>query len=473
MAMKMARAASRKKTLPFAFSAKHVEYIRRCAANQINVAEGAVRAGKTVDNVFAFAHELKTTPDKIHLATGSTAANAKLNIGDANGFGLEHIFRGQSRWGKYKGNDCLTIKGPDTGYRTRIVIFAGGALASSFKKIRGNSYGMWIATEINLHHDNTIKEAFNRQLAAKRRKIFWDLNPDHPHAPIYTDYIDKYSTQQQEGKLLGGYNYEHFTIWDNATVSEQRRREIISQYDPHSIWYRRDIEGKRCAAEGVIYGTFVRETLAKSNAFKISREELQERLKLPERDPRNIGFIKINVGVDFGGNGSGHALVATGLSEGYNTLFALASEWHKAKDTDATALCELFVNFVRRILAVYGRIDDVFCDSAEQTLINTLRTALNEAGLGFIRIRNAWKTEINDRIFAFDMLTQQRRFFYVATECDSLTDAICSAVWNPKSAIKNERLDDGTSDIDTMDAFEYCFERDSARLIAVTGRKGG
>lgn len=139
MAMKMARAASRKKTLPFAFSTKHVEYIRRCAANQINVAEGAVRAGKTVDNVFAFAHELKTTPDKIHLATGSTAANAKLNIGDANGFGLEHIFRGQSRWGKYKGNDCLTIKGPDTGYRTRIVIFAGGALASSFKKIRGET----------------------------------------------------------------------------------------------------------------------------------------------------------------------------------------------------------------------------------------------------------------------------------------------------------------------------------------------
>ena len=48
MAMKMAKAASRKKTLPFAFSAKHVEYIRRCEGNQINVAEGAVRAGKTL-----------------------------------------------------------------------------------------------------------------------------------------------------------------------------------------------------------------------------------------------------------------------------------------------------------------------------------------------------------------------------------------------------------------------------------------
>lgn len=43
----------------------------------INVAEGAVRAGKTVDNVLAFCHELKTTKDKIHLASASTLGNAK------------------------------------------------------------------------------------------------------------------------------------------------------------------------------------------------------------------------------------------------------------------------------------------------------------------------------------------------------------------------------------------------------------
>ena len=115
----------KKKTIIFIFGGKHKEYIRNCEKCTINVAEGAVRAGKTVDNVYAFAHELKTTPDKIHLATGSTSANAKLNIGDANGFGLEYIFRGQCHWGKYKGNECLYIKGPDTGYKQKVVIFAG------------------------------------------------------------------------------------------------------------------------------------------------------------------------------------------------------------------------------------------------------------------------------------------------------------------------------------------------------------
>ena len=137
------------------------------------------------------------------------------------------------------------------------MIFAGGAKADSFKKIRGNSYGMWIATEINLHHENTIQEAFNRQLAAKNRKIFWDLNPSSPGEFIYTKYIDKFESQLGEK-----YNYQHFTIRDNATISPERLEEIEAQYDPKSLWYRRDILGERCAAEGLIYPMFTAKNIA-------------------------------------------------------------------------------------------------------------------------------------------------------------------------------------------------------------------
>ena len=76
----MASKTVKKKTIEFKFSEKHKEYIRKCHECSYNVAEGAVRAGKTVDNIFAFAHELKTAPDRFHLATGSTVGNAKLNI---------------------------------------------------------------------------------------------------------------------------------------------------------------------------------------------------------------------------------------------------------------------------------------------------------------------------------------------------------------------------------------------------------
>ena len=80
------------RTIKPAFGQKHKEYIKNALRCTVSVAEGAVRAGKTIDNIAAFAYLIdKGTPDRIHLATGSTAANAKLNIGDANGFGLDWI----------------------------------------------------------------------------------------------------------------------------------------------------------------------------------------------------------------------------------------------------------------------------------------------------------------------------------------------------------------------------------------------
>ena len=56
----------RQKTIPYNFGDKHKAYIRKSQDCMINVAEGAVRAGKTVDNVLAFCHELKTTKDILH-----------------------------------------------------------------------------------------------------------------------------------------------------------------------------------------------------------------------------------------------------------------------------------------------------------------------------------------------------------------------------------------------------------------------
>lgn len=449
-------AVRKKKTIPFNFGQKHMDYIYACQFNTYNILEGAVRSGKTIDNVYAFAHELKTCPDKIHLATGSTMANAKLNIGDANGFGLEYIFRGQCRWSKYKDNDCLRIKGPDTGYKEKIVIFAGGKSSDSFKKIRGNSYGMWIATEINLHHDNTIKEAFNRQLAAKRRKIFWDLNPEHPKAPIYTDYLDVYARKAEAGELLGGYNYQHFNIFENVNIPKQRLLEIISQYDPESIWYIRDIEGKRSIADGLIYVKLATSIAASDNKYLVSVKKVQEANKRGE-------LIEINVGVDFGGNGSGHAFVASAPTQGYEKLIALASEWHDAEKTDPEDLANLFMDFIRKIKKTYGYVTHVYCDSAEQVLIRGLKNALIKNGMGDIKVRDALKREITDRIFTLTTLTAKDRFYYTE-ECETLLSAISMAVWNPKN-LKLERLDDGTSDIDTLDAFEYSYERDYKKYI--------
>lgn len=454
----MAGKVVKKKTIEFHFSEKHREYIRRCRQCSYNVAEGAVRAGKTVDNIFAFAHELKTAPDRIHLATGSTVGNAKLNIGDCNGLGLEWIFRGQCHWGKYKDNEALFVKGPSTRWQQKIVIFAGGGKEDSYKKIRGNSYGMWIATEINLHHDKTIKEAFNRQLAAKRLKVFWDLNPDNPRAAIYSEYIDRYQKQQEAGKFPGGYNYMHCTIYDNINITPERLHEIESRYDINSIWYLRDIKGMRVVATGLIYRRFADAISTGSSTFEIQGK------------PTDL--MEINLGIDFGGSGSGHSFTATAITRGYHNVIALASEWIQCKDEsgnqieiDPQMLGDMFCNFVQRVLGKYGYVTTVYADSAEQTLIAGIRSSLRRNGLGWIRVENALKAPINDRINAVLILMAQGRFQYVEGECDSLVNALCTAVWDPKELTKNVRLDDGTSDIDSLDSFEYTLERRISQLI--------
>lgn len=118
------------------FGSKHKEYIRKGLDCKMSVAEGSVRAGKTIDNCIIACAYLETCEDIVHLASGSTIANAKLNIGYCNGFGLECLFKGRCRWGKFKDNEALFIK---TKTGEKVVIFAGGGKADSYKKILGKT----------------------------------------------------------------------------------------------------------------------------------------------------------------------------------------------------------------------------------------------------------------------------------------------------------------------------------------------
>ena len=213
----------------------------------------------------------------------------------------------------------------------------------------------------------------------------------------------------------------------------------MAQYDKNSIWYQRDILGKRMIAEGLIYRAF-------ADAVQSEAETGENRFKRKEK-PKNL--MEIIIGVDFGGNGSGHAFVATGITRGYQEIIPLASEWHDCskKDIDPEKLGQLFI------------------DSAEQTLINGLKSAARKNGLSWLRIDDALKEVITERIRLTNRMMAQMRFSYMPEMCDTLVSALCTAIWNPKEITVDERLDDGTSDIDTLDAFEYTIERYIKKFI--------
>lgn len=431
------------RTIPWGkFSDKHKNYIKTALNYKQSVAEGAVRSGKTIDHCIIFSMYLETCEDKIHLASGSSLPNAKLNIGDCNGFGLEHIFRGRCRWGKYKSNEALFVQ---TKTGEKIVIFTGGGKSDSYKSILGNSYGGWIATEINEHYDcedsrtSFIKVAMARQIASVHPFTLWDLNPSNPNADIYKNYIDKFMG-------LDWYRYEHFNIFDNATMSQERIEEIQNKYDMNSVWYKRDILGERMVAEGLVFPYFAND--CKPYLFKY--QHLKEKMK--EKGKR---FSHLIIGVDFGDNGSKYSWHLTGFTNDWDYMWALdEGDMAKSNSIDATKFCKAFVRFYKRCIECYGYVEWIFPDSASNTLINTLRAYFYAEGLDGSIIAPVKKNELTDRPITVDSLLVTGRL-KIEEHCKNLINALSELVWDEKKDIpKDENVNNINDD---WDSFCYTF----------------
>lgn len=431
------------RTIPWGkFSDKHKNYIKTALNYKQSVAEGAVRSGKTIDHCIIFSMYLETCEDKIHLASGSSLPNAKLNIGDCNGFGLEHIFRGRCRWGKYKSNEALFVQ---TKTGEKIVIFTGGGKSDSYKSILGNSYGGWIATEINEHYDcddsrtSFIKVAMARQIASVHPFTLWDLNPSNPNADIYKNYIDKFMG-------LDWYRYEHFNIFDNATMSQERIEEIQNKYDKNSVWYKRDILGERMVAEGLVFPYFANN--CKPYLFKY--QSLKEKMK--EEGKR---FSHLIIGVDFGDNGSKYSWHLTGFTNDWDYMWALdEGDMAKSNAIDATKFCKAFVRFYKRCVECYGYVEWIFPDSASNTLINTLRAYFYAEGLDGSIIAPVKKNELTDRPITVDSLLVTGRL-KIEEHCKNLINALSELVWDEKKDIpKDENVNNINDD---WDSFCYTF----------------
>ena len=431
------------RTIPWGkFSDKHKNYIKTAPNYKQSVAEGAVRSGKTIDHCIIFSMYLETCEDKIHLASGSSLPNAKLNIGDCNGFGLEHIFRGRCRWGKYKSNEALFVQ---TKTGEKIVIFTGGGKSDSYKSILGNSYGGWIATEINEHYDcedsrtSFIKVAMARQIASVHPFTLWDLNPSNPNADIYKNYIDKFMG-------LDWYRYEHFNIFDNATMSQERIEEIQNKYDKNSVWYKRDILGERMVAEGLVFPYFAND--CKPYLFKY--QSLKEKMK--EQGKR---FSHLIIGVDFGDNGSKYSWHLTGFTNDWDYMWALdEGDMEKSNAIDATKFCKAFVRFYKRCIECYGYVEWIFPDSASNTLINTLRAYFYAEGLDGSIIAPVKKNELTARPITVDSLLVTGRL-KIEEHCKNLINALSELVWDEKMDIpKDENVNNINDD---WDSFCYTF----------------
>lgn len=256
-------------------------------------------------------------------------------------------------------------------------------------------------------------------------------NPDNPHH-WFKRFLDS------DADIY----HQQYVIEDGA-LSAHVVEELKKEY-AGTVYYDRFIKGQWRPAEGVIYRLFA---------------DTPERYiidTIPE-----ITFAEI--GVDFGGNGSATAFNCTGYTKGFRNVVTL-EEYYQKGITSPSELEAAFVDFVRMCKSKY-RVSTVYCDSAEQTLIQGLKIAALKAKLP-VSVKNAKKGAINDRIRFYCLLMGSDRY-KISRRCEHTIEAFQTAVWDNKSMTKDVRLDDGTYNMDSLDAQEYSTERYMDTIITL------
>lgn len=398
------------------------------------VADGSIRSGKTLSMSLSYVLWAMQNFDSHNFGmAGKTIGSFRRNVL----FTLKLMLKSRGFSVKeYRADNYILVTNRKTKIYNYFYIF-GGKDERSQDLIQGITLAGMFFDEVALMPESFVNQAVGR-CSITGSKFWFNCNPDNPHHWFKTNWIDKAC----EKNIL----YLHFTMDDNLSLAKDIKIRYSNMFS--GVFFRRYILGLWVAAEGIIYKLFVDDP----KKYQISIDKTL-----------NENYQAINIGIDFGGNKSGHTFVATGILSDFKGIDALASERHLDKDIDYNKLESLFIEFVIKILTRYGNISCIYCDSAEQTLIRGLKKALEKNNLN-IKLRDALKCEINERIRATNRLITQNRFRYT-DDCESLELALSSALWNPKEKTKDVRLDDGTTDIDTLDGFEYSFERSINKLI--------
>lgn len=390
------------------------------------IADGAIRSGKTVSMSLSFVFWAMHCFNGCNFAMcGKTIGSFRRNVL----FWLKLMLKSRGFRVEEKRTDNLIIVSRNS-VENYFYIF-GGKDERSQDLIQGITLAGLFCDEVALMPESFVNQAVAR-CSVSGSKFWFNCNPDNPSHWFKANWIDK----KQEKRLI----YLHFTMDDNLSLDEDIKERYKNSFV--GVFFKRYILGLWVAAEGVIY-----------NLFADNSEEF-----MLDKAPDDILFC--TMGMDFGGNGSAHAIILTGFSKSLQKIVVL-DEYYKKKIMSPTELENDVCDFIRTVQHKYN-VHDLYCDSAEQVLIQGIRQAVIREKLG-VNVHNARKSEIIGRIRFTNMMMSQQRFC-VMRHCEHIIDAFKSAVWDSKK-MTDTRLDDGTTNIDSLDAFEYSVEKYMNKII--------
>lgn len=402
---------------------------------KILICNGAIRSGKTTIMTWAFVDWAMKNFDNCWFGIcGKTIGSAIKNI--IQPFKSMTLAK-ETYQIKWRGNpDNLLII--SKGGKTNTFEVFGGKDERSQDLIQGRTLAGILLDEVVLMPESFVNQAIARCSVEGNRKWF-SCNPGNPSHWFYRNWVQK--AKEKNALVL------QFALTDNPSLSEEQIRDYHSYYE--GVFYERYILGRWVAAEGIIYRQFADHT----DLFKIDKAPM-----LPI----------VVIGLDYGAGQSKTTMKAIGFDYGFKSVYILAE-----KDIDGVhdpdSLYKHFHDFYNAVIKDFGKVSYVFGDwgGLGNTLNKGLYVYCRKNGLP-VRVEDCTKGTILERIELTQKLMAERRLFVLKT-CPNMIKAFQEALWSDKQP--DTRLDDGTTDIDSLDAFEYAlfpFEEKLLKAVKYT-----
>ena len=398
------------------FTQKQKEYFRN-ATHRWNIKEGATRSGKTHMDYYVIPKRIRRVAGKEGLIVllGNTKGTLTRNIIDPlqsmYGTRLVSSIRSDNTADLF-GEKCYCL---------------GADKVSQVDRLRGSSISYCYGDEVVTWNE----EVFG--MLKSRLDKPWSCFDGTCNPEGRQHWFKKFLDSDADLYRL------KFTLDDNPTLDPKFVENLKKEY-MGSVYYDRYILGNWVNAEGIIYRKF---------------NDRPEDFIIDGIDGLDLVFA--TVGVDFGGGKSAHAFNCTGFTRGLRDMVTV----HDYRRKDAATPEQLyadFAGFIAECRLILGGVPlvNVYCDNVEQTLIEGMRIDAAKRKLR-VEIHNARKGPINDRIRFYTVMMGAGRY-KILKGCTSTIDAFSEAMWDGRTITADVRLDDGTTNIDNLDAQEYSTE---------------
>ena len=400
-----------------------------------NVKSGATRSGKTyLDIDFKIVDRIIERRGKsgIAIICGKNYGTIERNV----------IIPLREVYGNLIGSITNTSKNKSTHIMIAdepVYLFGAGDI-SRIDTLRGSSVKYAYCDEV-VSYNPLFFEMLKSRLDKEYSICDLTCNPDNPN-----HWFKEFMDSDVDKWIL------HFTIDDNPFLPPVFVEQLKKEYEG-TVYYDRYILGLWVNAEGLIFLQFVNN----KSKYIIDRAE---------------NIIKIDIGVDFGGNKSKTMFIASAvvrkLENDNGTLkevykLVVLEEHHVREKTqvagiDAEQVAREHYDFYKKIAEKYNIIPQVsWCDHFDLAIIQ-IRNYHKLKGSNH-KIDKVDKSSITlpDYILTINSLLNIEKLLILSQNI-RVIESLSTLLYDEKSS-KDAVLDDGTCDVDTYDAFRYSISR--------------